>query len=562
MKISKLKSVVVSAGVSALLMSGSVQAQVNSEEPGFGEDPRVSKGPIAPELSGLGTHTMDITSDSERVVQFFNQGLMLTYAFNHAEAKRAFQEAIRLDNNCAMAYWGWALVMGPNINRPMPANEVPEAYEAMQQALALRAGASEKERDLINTLSKRYSENPEERGELDAAYSAAMKKLYEKYPDDPDIGTFYAASVMNLMPWAYWSKDGRPRPQTELAMNILERVSSKNPDHTGAHHYYIHIVEEHYPRKAEWASDQLIKLAPGSGHLTHMPSHIYMRIGRYDDAFESNRMAIEADEGYLTACRMQGIYPMAYYPHNIHFLMWAAQREGRSEEAIAQAMKVGQKAAQAGNLGADFALHQAFLSQPVYMMVRFGKWDELLKRPTPDNGKIIARGIHHFGRGMAYLNTGRYQRAKHELDTLRNAMESDSASQDFVGFANGQTILQLAEGILAGELAARQGDIDTALAKLESAVRIEDAMMYNEPPDWPIPTRHTLGAVLLEAERALEAESVYWQDLKKNPENGFALFGLHRALLAQGKTDQAADIEARLQLVWDEADFEATSSRF
>lgn len=550
----------IAIAVSTLLATA--QTQVNPEEPGFGDDPRVSKGPIAPELSGLGNHTMDITTDSEKAQQFFNQGLMLTYAFNHAEAKRAFQEAIRLDNECAMAYWGWALVMGPNINRPMPADEAPEAYKAIQQALALSAGVSEKERDLIDALAKRYTQNPEDRAANDAAYSAAMEQLYAKYSDDPDIGTLYAASVMDLMPWAYWSKDGRPRPQTQQAMDILEGVSKANPEHTGAHHYYIHIVEEHYPEKAEWASDQLIKLAPGSGHLTHMPSHIYMRIGRYDDAFESNRMAVEADEGYLTACRQQGIYPQAYYPHNIHFLMWAAQREGRSADAIAQAMKVGQKALQASDIGADFALHQSFLSQPMYAMVRFGKWDDILKQPTPDNDKMIARGIHHFARGMAFLNTGKTKQAKKELESLQTAMNSDSALQDFVGFANGKTILQLAEGVLAGEIAAKAGDIDGALARLETAVRIEDAMMYNEPPDWPIPTRHTLGAVLLDAGRPLEAESVYWQDLNKNPNNGFALFGLRQALLAQGKSDAAADIEARLQEVWDEADFEATSSRF
>lgn len=547
----------------ALIASWSAaHAQINPEEPGFGEDPRVSKGPIAPVLEGMGPHTMDVTTDSDRAQLFFNQGLALTYAFNHAEAKRSFQEAIRLDPECAMAYWGWALVLGPNINRPMPADEVPEAYDAIQQAMALRDAVSQKERDLIEALSKRYSTNPDERAQRDAAYSAAMEALYDKYPNDPDVGTLYAASVMNLMPWSYWSRDGRPRPKTQKAMTVLERVFTEHPDHSGAHHYYIHIVEEHYPKKAEASADQLIKLVPGSGHLTHMPSHIYMRLGRYDDAYESNRLAIEADEGYLTACRQQGIYPLAYYPHNIHFLTWAAQREGRSEEALKQARKVGEKAVESARLGADFALHQSFMSQPIYTMVRFGKWDEILKQPTPDKDLIIARGVYHFGRGLAYLNKGKTKQAQEELERLRKAKNTDMAAEEFVGFANGRTVLRIAEGILAGEIAAKSGDIEAALSHLETAVRLEDALMYNEPPDWQIPVRHTLGAILLEAGRADEAEGVYWEDLKRNPENGFALFGLHQALLAQNKTDAADRVWKRFKTTWDEADLELTTSRF
>lgn len=461
-----------------------------------------------------------------------------------------------------MAYWGWALVMGPNLNRPMPAEEVAEAYGAMARAVALKAKTTPIERGLIEALNARYSQNPDDRAQLDAAYSTAMKSLYETYADDPDVATLYAASVMNLMPWSYWTKDRRPRPQTVEAMTVLEKVFKAKPDHAGAHHYYIHIVEEHFPEKAEASADQLIKLVPGSGHLLHMPSHIYMRLGRYADSYESNRMAVLADEGYLTACRQQGIYPLAYYPHNIHFLTWSAQREGRRKEALEGAQKVGRKARESADLGADFALHQSFMSQPTYALIRFGMWDELLKQPAPDKKLIVARGIYHLGRGLAYVNKGIGKKAKAELESLRNAIATDMAGEEFVGFANARTVLRIAEGLLAGEIAAKSGDLDEALAQVEKAARLEDALTYNEPPDWPFPVRHTLGAILLEADRADEAEGVYWEDLKRNPENGYALFGLHQALVAQDKSGISDEVWERFKAAWAEADFELTSSRY
>lgn len=558
----KASSILIGVVAATLTIAANAQEQSNREEPGFGDDPRVSTGPIAPILEGLGTHKMEVTTHFGKARKFFNQGLTLAYAFNHAEAKRSFQEAIRLDPEFAMAYWGWALVMGPNINRPMPADEVAEANGAMQRAVALKGEVSEIERGLIEALDKRYSEDPDDRAQLDAAYSKAMKSLYDRYPDDPDVGTLYAASVMNLMPWSYWTKDRRPQPRTVEAMTVLERVFRAKPDHAGAHHYYIHIVEEHFPEKAKLSADQLIKLVPGAGHLMHMPSHIYMRLGRYADAYESNRLAVLADEDYLTACRQQGVYPLGYYPHNIHFMTWSAQREGRSAEALKNAQKVGRKAMESAELGADFALHQTFMSQPLYALIRFGMWDEILRQPTPDKDLIIARGISHMGNGLAYLHKGRTDKARNELDFLQRAIESDMAGEEFVGFANGRTVLRIAEGILAGEIAAKSGDLDEALAQVAKAVRLEDALMYNEPPDWPFPVRHTLGALLLEADRADEAEGVYWEDLKRNPENGYALFGLHQALTAQEKTGPADEIWKRFEEAWAKADFELTTSRY
>lgn len=563
MRTTFLRSTLTIALAAGLAATASAQQQVNPEEPGFGKDPRVSEGPIAPLLPGMMEHTFDVTTKSDEARQFFNQGLSLIYAFNHAEAVRSFQEAVRLDPECAMAYWGWAYALGPNINRPMPDEDVAEAYDAVQNAVRLKGNASEKEQAFVDALAKRYAaESVADRSGLDKAFSDAMGQVYEKYPNDPDAATVYAASIMELMPWAYWMKDATPRPLTKKAKDILEATTANHPDHPGAHHYYIHMVEEHFPHLAEKSADELIKLVPGSGHLLHMPSHIYMRVGRYADAYESNRRAVLADEGYITACRNQGIYPLSYYPHNIHFLSWAAQREGRQKEAYEAARKVGQKALEAEEVGAGFALHQAFMAFPLQIMTRFGMWDQVLKEPTPDTQFIFARGMHHYARGLANVAKGELRAASKELDNLRKAKETDIAKEEFVGFANATTVLEIAENVLAAELAAARGNENDALLNFERAVRLEDAMMYNEPPDWPVPVRHRLGAFLLDIGRASEAEAVYWTDLKKNPENGYALFGLLQALEAQGKTAEAEAVQERFKQAWAKADFKLTSSRY
>lgn len=549
------------AGVIAA--SAAVAQPRNPEEPGVGPDPRVSTGPIAPVLEGVGDQAIECTSDSEQAKQFVNQGLSLIYAFNHDEAVRAFREALRHDPDCAMAYWGWAFSRGPNLNKPMAAQDVPEAWDAIQNALALKDDVSEKERDLIEALAQRYSDDPEaDRVALDTAYARAMKAVYAKYPDDANVATLYAASLMDLNPWGYWTKDGSPRANTETAGEVLEKAIADDPNNTGALHYYIHLVEEHYPEKAEPAADQLTKLAPNAGHLVHMPSHIFMRLGRYSDAYEANKLAVLADEGYITACRNQGIYPLAYYPHNIHFQCWAAEREGHKEEAIRLARKVGSKALEAGDLGADFALQGAFVSMPYYALVRFGEWEQMLKEPAPPAHIPYARGMYHYARGLAYLFTDRDKQAKAELAELEKVREMPNVQEEFVGFASAPLLLEIAASVLKGEMAAKAGNTEDALLHLEHAVRLEDGLTYNEPPDWPVPARHNLGAVLLEAGRAADAESVYWTDLKKNPNNGYALFGLIEALKAQGKTATAEEMSARFAEVWATSDVELSSSRF
>lgn len=525
-------------------------------------DPLNTDAQIAPVLEGLGDHHHPVTTASERAQQFFDQGLKLTYGFNHQEALRAFKEAVRLDPDCAMAYWGWALVLGPNLNLPMRSDVVPQAFEAIQKAVALKDRIPEKERDYVEALAKRYTDDPSaDRTPLDAAYAEAMRELHKKYPEDNDAATLYAAALMNLSPWDYWTKDARPKADTPAIVSVLEGVMKRDPHHEGALHYYIHAVEASDPRRGERAADQLRGLAPGAGHLVHMPSHIYMRVGRYAEAFEANANAIEADEGYITACRKQGIYPLNYYPHNVHFLAWAAIMQGRSQEALKASRKV------AGNVPHDmhgnvWALYQTFLSMPLYTMVRFGMWEDIIKERKPSADALYWTGIWHYARGMAYAHTDRLPLAQSELEAIRTIADDPRTPDTLVGFSNAGTLLRIAKNVLAGELKAKQSDYQAAVVHLDRAVRLEDGLTYEEPPSWYYPVRHTLGAVLLEAGRADEAEVVYWQDLKRNPENGFALHGLAASLRAQGRVEEAAAVERRFEAAWKDSDTPLESSRF
>jgi len=525
-------------------------------------DPSAATAPVAPVLSGLGPVHHPVTTGSERAQDFFDQGLRLTYAFNHQEALRAFKEAIRLDPDCAMGYWGWALVLGPNLNLPMSPDVAPQAYEAIQQAMERRDRVSDRERAYIEALARRYApEAIEDRAELDLAYARAMELVHSRYPEDDDAATLYAASLMNLSPWDYWTRDGQPRAYTPALLKALEEVMSRNPQHTGALHYYIHAVESVDPRRGEAAADLLTDLAPGAGHLVHMPSHIYMQTGRYADAFEANQNATLADEGYVTACRNQGIYPLNYYPHNIHFLAWAAIYQGRSAEALKASRKVAGRVPEDMH-GDDWALYQTFLSMPLYTMVRFGMWEAILAEPRPREDARYWTGIWHYARGMARVHGGSLDEAQAELDALSAIVASPEALETLVGFANAKTLLRIAEGVLRGELLGKRGDCDRAVAALDQAVRLEDGLLYNEPPDWYYPVRHTLGSVLLEAGRADEAETIFWQDLKRNEENGFALRGLVESLRAQGRDAEAEDAEARFERAWQDADVELRSARF
>lgn len=545
-----------------LLSAGSVLAQVHDPK-ALLADPTTATGPIAPVLSGLGDHHFEVTTVSERSQYFFDQGFRLTLGFNHSEALRAFKEAIRLDPNNAMAYWGWALVLGPNLNLSMQADVEAGAFAAIQNAVRLKDQVSTREKAYIEALVTRYSDNPEtDRASLDAAYASAMSALSSQYPDDLDAATLYAAALMNTNPWDYWYRDRTPKPHTEVIMAILQSVIDRDWNHPGAHHYLIHTVEAFRPELGVASADQLANLMPGAGHLVHMPSHIYMRVGRYADAYAVNTLAIKADEGYITQCRAQGLYPLAYYPHNIHFLAWAAMFQGRSKAALEAAGLVAE-AIPVDSKDNTWALYESFRSQPMFVMVRFGQWDDMLSAPQPETDARFMNGVWHYGRGLAFAHQGKLLQAKEELGHLKRLRQETENDQSYtVGFGAAGGLLSIAEEILTGEIAARQGDYSGAIGHLERAVRLEDGLLYNEPPDWYFPVRHVLGALLLEAGLPAQAEVVYWEDLRRNPENGFSLFGLNQSLEAQGKAEAAAVINDRLRQAWKDADVELTTSRY
>jgi tetratricopeptide (TPR) repeat protein len=518
-------------------------------------------GALAPRLQNLGDHVFPVTTNSQQAQLFINQGLNLTYGFNHLEAGRAFSEAVRLDPDCAMAFWGQALVLGPNINAPMDSANEQKAYELVQKAVKLKSKASPREQAYIDALARRYSGKAEDRTERDRAYADAMREMHKSYPDDLDAATLFAESLMDLRPWNYWTRDYRPYPETAEVIATLEDVLKRNPRHPGANHYYIHTMELPYPERAEAAADRLTGLMPGAGHMVHMPAHIYQRVGRYADSSAANERAILADEDYITQCRAQGMYPLTYYPHNLHFLWSAATMEGRSKVAIEAARKTAAQIPPEAL--ADAPILQGFLVVPYYALTRFGKWEEVLREPEPRLDSPFLKGNWHYARGMAYVGLGKFDSASGELKKLRDIAGSPELAKQATWSNNtAPAILGVAVEALAGELAGRQGHYDDSIAHLDKAVRLEDAMVYVEPADWHYPMRQSLGAVLLKAGRAVEAEVVYWEDLRRNPGNGWSLFGLMESLRAQGKKDEAAMIEKRFQKAWSRADVTLTASRF
>ncbi|HEY6047109.1 MAG TPA: hypothetical protein VIU65_10940 [Pyrinomonadaceae bacterium] len=517
-------------------------------------------GAVAPRLQKLGSHTFAVTTKNRQAQLFMNQGLNLSYAFNHAEAGRAYREAARLDPNLAMAFWGEALALGPNINAPMDPASEPKALEAIQKAAALKAHASPREQALIEALKYRYSGKAEERRANDVAYADAMRKVHLQFPDDDDISMLYVESVMDLRPWGYWTRDGTPYDRTSEIVGLTEKVIAKSPNHPGALHLYIHLMEAFQADKAEAAADRLLTLMPAAGHMVHMPAHIYQRVGRYADAQKSNEMAIAADEDYISQCRAQGLYPMAYYPHNLHFLWFASTAEGNSKLAIEAARKaasrVDDETLKAVPLLAGFRV------VPYYALTRFGKWDEMLREPEPPASSVYLTGMWHYARGTAFLGKGQTSDAEQELAKLNALMPDKSLDKPLFSPNTARAILTIAEEVLAGELDASKKNYDAAIPHLERAVRLEDALVYTEPAEFHYPPRLSLGAILLAAGRPAEAETVYWEDLRRNKENGWALFGLMKALKAQGKNDDAALVEARFKKAWARADVLLSASRF
>jgi tetratricopeptide (TPR) repeat protein len=518
----------------------------------------------APLLDGVGGHYHPISTEVPEAQRFFDQGLILSYGFNHAEAERSFREVTRLDPDCAMGYWGMALVVGPNINVGMPSSAVPKAYAAMRKALELAPQASEREQAYIHALSHRYAPYPpEDRTPLDKAYAEAMREVAEMYPGDPDAAVLYAEALMDLHPWNYWTPEGSPQPWTPEILKVLESVMEKNPDHPGANHFYIHAVEASpNPERGLPSANRLRNLVPGAGHLVHMPSHIYIRVGDYHEGSLANQRAIQSDQEYIAQCHAQGIYPVGYVPHNPHFLWATATLEGRSQLAIEAARLTAEKIDPEQMRQPGFGTLQHYSVIPLYALTRFGQWDRILDYPAPDEELVYPRGVWRYARGIAYTAQGNLDMARGELELLRDIAADPALKEVTIWEINSTAqLIRIGEEVLTGEIAAKEGDYDQAISHLRKAVELEDQLTYNEPPDWYYPVRHSLGAVLLRAGQPAEAEKVYREDLKEFPENGWALFGLAQSLEAQGQSAEAEKVRQRFQEAWKHTDIQLTASR-
>lgn len=512
--------------------------------------------PTVPLYDNLGDHHYPITTAKPTAQAYFDQGLRLYYAFNHAEAIRAFDEASRLDPGCAMCRWGTALALGPNINAPMDSASGAAAYAAIRDAMARLDGATERERALIEALAPRYAEvPPADRATLDSAWATAIGAVAARFTDDLEAATLHAEALMDLSPWNYWNPDRSPRPDTPGILATLERVMAADSTHPGAHHFYIHAVEAVEPERAIAVAERLAGLMPGAGHLVHMPSHIYIRVGRYADAVAINEHAAHADETWIRDQRPgPGFYLAAYYPHNYDFLAFAASLLGRSAQAIDAADR-GAAAVPPELLGAPgYTLLQHHLTKRLQARVRFAKWDELLAEPKPADSLPHAIGVWHYARGRAMAARGDVAAATAELEALR-ALATDSVlAPQRMEYNTSGAVLGVAVEVLAGFVAQAAGDPASAVTHLEEAVRREDALTYGEPPEWTVPPRQDLGAVLLTAGRPRDAERAFREDLAKFPENGWSLRGLTEALRASGRAADATEVEARFRKAWETAD--------
>ncbi len=514
-----------------------------------------------PLFDDLGSLHHPISTESEQAQQYFDQGLRLTYAFNHEEAIRSFEEAARHDPSATMPYWGIALALGPNINAAMGKEDERRAAEAIKHAQARLSKAGGAERAYVEALTKRYvSTKRATRSVLDRAYADAMRTLWRQYPDDPDAGVLFAEALMDLRPWDLWTAEGRPKPGTDEIVSTLEAVLAKHPDHPGACHYYIHAVEaSSEPERALACADKLAGLMPGAGHLVHMPAHIYVRVGKYHDSAERNAQAAQVDEQYLARHSLSGDYADAYYSHNLHFLWSSLITEGRSTEALKAARAL--MATITEEEARKDRIKEQYLPAHMFTLIRFGRWEEMLREPPPPKGLHLMEGIWRLGRGLASVATGRLPSAEgeqHALSGLTKQIRRTKSPEEKLE----RDLLKIAERLLVGAIAAHRQRYDEAVNALKEAVKVEESLQYSEPPLWPLSVRHYLGPVLLMAGRAAEAEREYRADLKRYPENGWALLGLSQSLKAQQKDSAAAEVTGRFEKAWAHADVTPAASRF
>jgi tetratricopeptide (TPR) repeat protein len=504
----------------------------------------------------LGTFHRAVTTTSPEAQRAFDRGLVLVYAFDHAEAVRAFQAAARHDPGCAMAYWGIALAKGPYINRTtMDADGVKVAWEAIGKARALESGARPVERALIDALSKRYAkEPPKDRSSLDLAYANAMRQVWREHPDDTDVGTLFAESLMDLHPWDLWVA-GKPREETSELIAVLEPALERDPCHPGANHLYIHAVENSpAPAKGIPAADALRTVVPDAEHLIHMSSHIDVLVGHYELAEVANKKAIATSERVAArAPRPKKVASLGL--HDWYSLAYACMMEGRSKEALEAARDVIAKAPPLDEAKAKIA--DVMFSEPLHVLVRFGRWGEILAEPEPRPEFLVQHALWHYARGVALGALGRLD----EAEADQKEMTASVAAVDTRTWGNNPAtvVLGVPSHMLAGELAFRRGRTDEAIAELHSAVAAEDGLKYNGPPDWMQPARHSLAAILLAAHKPEEAEGVLRDDLERHPENGWALNGLARCLRARGAKDEAKAVEERFERAWARADVKISS---
>jgi tetratricopeptide (TPR) repeat protein len=520
----------------------------------------------APKESGLydgfGNYHRTITTDSKKAQALFDQGMQLMYGFNHDEAIRSFHAAALHDPDAAMPWWAIAYAHGVNINDPAMSDERSQrARDAADTALNLIENATPTETALIQAVSKRYSyPPPENRRQLDEGYAGAMQEVYEAFPNDPEVGTLFGDALMNLQPWDYWNKDGTPKGRTDEIVQVLESTMKGHPNHPGANHFYIHTVEaSNNPDRAVPAADRLRTLVPGAGHLVHMPSHIYVRVGRYSDAVSANVDAVEADRHYFKTAPKPEMYAV-YFAHNLHFLSYAAMMSGNYKEGLKAARDLEREMPEEP-LKAFAGLIEGIMPNNFHVMIRFGKWEEILLEPDYPEYRFVSRAVRRYARSIALSSLGRTAEARAEMEAFDVAMEN--VPKDWMIFNNSVgKVLPIAKAMVEGELLWREGKVAEAFAKLRFGIQEEDTLVYDEPPGWMIPVRHALGALLMKNGQAEEAERIYLEDLERNRNNGWGLIGLQQAYRAQGKTDLANKVEARIQAAWPDGIRRPSSSCF
>ena len=515
---------------------------------------KTSKPPITPLFEGLGVHHRAVTTKSKQAQRYVDQGIVFMYAFNHDEAIRSFRQAAELDPRCAMAWWGISLANGPHINNPyMTPERSKAAGEALQKAREAARNATPTERALIEALGSRYADPPpSDRSALEQAYADAMRRVWQEHPDDADVGALFAEAIMDVHPWDLWQPDGTPKPGTAEILTTLHAVLALDADHPLANHLLIHAVEASpHPADGVDAADRLRTMVPVAGHLVHMPAHIYARVGRWKDASEANEKAIVADREYRKLSPVQAFYNV-YMAHNHHFLSWASMMQGQSVVSIRAAREM------IAGVPPDFLEQSAFFADG-YMtialeaLMRFGKWDEILREPAPPAFLPITTAHRFFARGVAYAAKGDVEHAKAEREQFRAALANVTPDR-IVGNNPAQQVMRIAAHLLDGEIAYQEGHLDESIAALSAGVAVEDSLKYNESPDWLQPVRHTLGGVLLESGKIPEAEAVYRADLERWPENGWALFGLSQCLSLRKADAEAREVDARFAKTWAQAD--------